>query len=137
MGFIEETVTFFFNIMLHEPTNKWRSKQNLVAKKVSIFFQEYPTHLIALKDETRMAAFLADWEIFDLLYNDDYSSKLLYLWRTVCTESWWNQPQIWLQSVPFFSIKIIHVYDIFEYNMAGTYAWYYIKCVQGTLGSIT
>ena len=61
-------------------TNKIRT--TLVFKfSITLVLQEYPYHLIATKDE-RLIPFLTDWEVFDILYNEVYSTKLLYLWRT-------------------------------------------------------
>ena len=47
------------------------------------WLQEYPIHLIAVKDP-RLVPFLTEWEVFDALYNEVYSSRLVYLWREVC-----------------------------------------------------
>ncbi len=46
--------------------------------------QELPGHLIALKDEKRLAAFLSDWEMFDELYDEEFSTKLIRFWTKVC-----------------------------------------------------
>ena len=54
--------------------------------------QELPIHLIAVKNETDLKTFLTDWDVFDQLYSDDYSAKLLEYWRKVRAQrtwAWW------------------------------------------------
>ncbi|XP_067678320.1 TPR repeat-containing protein DDB_G0287407-like [Haliotis asinina] len=45
--------------------------------------EEYPYHLVCLDDKYRLAQCLCDWDIFDQLYNEEYSSQLLAYWRKV------------------------------------------------------
>lgn len=56
-----------------------------MASKLRIYFfnQELPTHLLAIKDITRLKKFLTSWAVFDILYNEDYSTVLLKHWREV------------------------------------------------------
>lgn len=46
-------------------------------------FQEYPHHLMYLKDLKRLEEFLGDWKVFDLLFFREYSPKLMLYWREV------------------------------------------------------
>ncbi|XP_070563916.1 TPR repeat-containing protein DDB_G0287407-like [Ptychodera flava] len=60
-------------------------------KKLADFFEqmeyldrkleEYPQHLIKINDTKRLKEFLTEWRIFDKLYHEEYSSKLLAFWR--------------------------------------------------------
>ena len=45
------------------------------------YLKELPFHLIAIKDRTRLEKFLTRWDIFDELYDFNYSMKLLAFWR--------------------------------------------------------
>ena len=45
--------------------------------------QEYPYHLLQLKDTTRLEEFLGDFKVFDKLYDRDYSPKLILYWKEV------------------------------------------------------
>ncbi|KAK2172234.1 hypothetical protein NP493_979g00007 [Ridgeia piscesae] len=43
--------------------------------------EEYPVHLIAIHDQERLEKFLVEWEVFEHLFDEEYSYKLLQLWR--------------------------------------------------------
>ncbi|CAH1244024.1 TEP1 [Branchiostoma lanceolatum] len=43
--------------------------------------EEYPYQLTKIGDHSRLAECLLDWDVFDHLYNEDYSSQLLAYWR--------------------------------------------------------
>ncbi|XP_077981357.1 telomerase protein component 1-like [Glandiceps talaboti] len=43
--------------------------------------EEYPVHLVKINDKERLKQFLMQWPVFDNLYDEEYSSKLLYYWR--------------------------------------------------------
>ena len=45
--------------------------------------QELPIHLIAIGAKERLEAVLVDWQMFDMLYDDVFSSKLIGYWRQV------------------------------------------------------
>ncbi|KAH3849179.1 TPR repeat-containing protein DDB_G0287407-like [Dreissena polymorpha] len=51
------------------------------------YVEEYPHQLMCLEDKTRLAAALCDWRVFDVLYNEEYSSYLLIFWRKVGSAS--------------------------------------------------
>ena len=40
-------------------------------------------HLIAIRDQERLEKFLVEWEVFEHLFDEEYSYKLLQLWREV------------------------------------------------------
>lgn len=39
--------------------------------------------MIAIEDRDRLESFLTQWTVFDELFNDEYSYKLLIFWRQV------------------------------------------------------
>ena len=45
--------------------------------------QEYPHHLIMLKDQKRLETFLCDWRAIDRLYEFELSQRLIKLWNKV------------------------------------------------------
>ena len=45
--------------------------------------QEYPYQLVCLDDKYRIGQCLCDWRVFDHLYNEEYSSQMLFYWRMV------------------------------------------------------
>ncbi|KAK3090415.1 hypothetical protein FSP39_011663 [Pinctada imbricata] len=49
------------------------------------YVEEYLFQLVSLEDTYRLAECLCDWRIFDSLYQEEYSSKLLSYWRKVGT----------------------------------------------------
>ena len=51
--------------------------------KLDFVFQEYPYHLIKLKDTKRLQTLLCDFKVIDRLYDVDFSDKLLKYWKTV------------------------------------------------------
>ena len=60
--------------------------QYVLFPNVAILFtilQEYPYHLLQLKDTTRLEEFLGDFKVFDKLYDRDYSPKLILYWKEV------------------------------------------------------
>eukprot|EP00058_Branchiostoma_floridae_P025527 XP_002611017.1 hypothetical protein BRAFLDRAFT_97506 [Branchiostoma floridae] len=68
-----------------------KARYNWWHSKLANFFQhvanidrrveEYPYQLTKIGDHSRLAECLLDWEVFDHLYNEDYSSQLLAYWR--------------------------------------------------------
>ncbi|XP_070562961.1 TPR repeat-containing protein DDB_G0287407-like isoform X2 [Ptychodera flava] len=53
--------------------------------------EEYPVHLVKINDKERLQNFLTQWVVFDNLYDDEYSSKLLYYWRQAGGASVWRK----------------------------------------------
>ncbi|ESO94433.1 hypothetical protein LOTGIDRAFT_232289 [Lottia gigantea] len=53
------------------------------SNKIDRIVEEYPYHLVELKDKYRLAQCLCDWKVFDKLYNEEFSSVLLAHWRAV------------------------------------------------------
>ncbi|KAL4235832.1 hypothetical protein ACF0H5_004222 [Mactra antiquata] len=51
------------------------------------FVEEYPYQLVCLEDTYRLGKCLCDWRVFDVLYNDEFSSDLLAYWRKVGSAS--------------------------------------------------
>lgn len=47
------------------------------------YVEEYLYQLVCLDDKYRLSHCLCDWKVFDVLYNEEYSSKLLGYWRKV------------------------------------------------------
>ncbi|XP_061167339.1 TPR repeat-containing protein DDB_G0287407-like [Saccostrea echinata] len=47
------------------------------------YIEEYLYQLVCLEDRYRLSDCLCDWKVFDALYNEEYSSKLLEYWRRV------------------------------------------------------
>ncbi|XP_048761079.1 uncharacterized protein LOC125670136 [Ostrea edulis] len=47
------------------------------------YVEEYLYQLVCLEDSYRLSFCLCDWKVFDVLYNEEYSSKLLEYWRKV------------------------------------------------------
>ncbi|XP_033637129.1 telomerase protein component 1-like [Asterias rubens] len=50
--------------------------------------EELPIHLLKLEDTVRLTNFLMDWNVFDRLYNEEYSTLLLKYWREGYGEGW-------------------------------------------------
>ncbi|XP_022087926.1 telomerase protein component 1-like [Acanthaster planci] len=50
--------------------------------------EELPIHLLKLGDTQRLTAFLTNWDVFDRLYNEDYSTLLLKYWREGHGQGW-------------------------------------------------
>ncbi|XP_077863332.1 telomerase protein component 1-like, partial [Saccoglossus kowalevskii] len=50
-------------------------------KNIDRKLEEYPHHLIKIKDTERLKVFLTNWKTFDKLYDEEFSSKLLFFWR--------------------------------------------------------
>ncbi len=48
-----------------------------------VLLQEYPHHVVYINDPDRLTTFLCNWEVFDALFDAEYSGKLVKLWRTV------------------------------------------------------
>ena len=42
-----------------------------------------PVHLIAIGARERLQQFLLEWDVFDHLYNEEYSAQLMSFWRKV------------------------------------------------------
>nr|XP_054764277.1 telomerase protein component 1-like isoform X2 [Lytechinus pictus] len=57
-------------------------------KSVERKVEELPIHLLAIQDKNRLQKFLTDWEVFDNLYNEDYSTVLLKYWREGFGAEW-------------------------------------------------
>ena len=57
-----------------------------------IVSQEYPHHLVQLKDVKRMEQFLDNWQTFDRLFEKEHSKRMLKYWQLVSacssTGSW-------------------------------------------------
>ncbi len=45
--------------------------------------QEYPLQLISIRDNDRLEKFLVNWNVFDELFDIEYSGLLINYWRTV------------------------------------------------------
>ena len=45
--------------------------------------QEYPIQLIFISDHSRLEKFLVNWEVFDELFDIEYSGALIKYWRIV------------------------------------------------------
>ncbi|XP_019645560.1 PREDICTED: TPR repeat-containing protein DDB_G0287407-like isoform X1 [Branchiostoma belcheri] len=68
-----------------------QARYNWWHSKLANFFQhvgnidrrveEYPYQLTKIGDHSRLAECLLEWDVFDHLYNEDYSSQLLAYWR--------------------------------------------------------
>ncbi|XP_033737542.1 LOW QUALITY PROTEIN: nephrocystin-3-like [Pecten maximus] len=54
---------------------------------VDRYVEEYPCQLVCLDDSYRLAQCLCDWRIFDQLYHEEFSSRLLAYWRKVGSAS--------------------------------------------------
>ncbi|KAH9495183.1 hypothetical protein Btru_018582, partial [Bulinus truncatus] len=50
---------------------------------VTRMVEEYPYHLACLDDKFHLAQCLCDWQVFDRLYHEEYSSQLMAYWRKV------------------------------------------------------
>ena len=46
--------------------------------------EEYPYHLVKIKDKKRLEAFLCEWSTVDELYDMEFSRMLLHYWPEVC-----------------------------------------------------
>ncbi|PIK46898.1 hypothetical protein BSL78_16245 [Apostichopus japonicus] len=57
---------------------------NVIHRKV----EELPAHLLAINDVERLKVFLTNWAVFDMLYNEDYSTLLLKHWREGLGKDW-------------------------------------------------
>ncbi|XP_072023611.1 telomerase protein component 1-like [Amphiura filiformis] len=53
--------------------------------------EELPTHLLALGSVDKLQVLLTDWEVFDILYNEEYSTLLLKYWRQVLNNDNWQE----------------------------------------------
>ncbi|XP_071945133.1 TPR repeat-containing protein DDB_G0287407-like [Antedon mediterranea] len=69
----KEDVYAFWHLTL---ANFFEHEQNMDRK-----VEEYPYHLVKIKDTVRLAKCLTEWPIFDQLFNNKYSSQLLAYWR--------------------------------------------------------
>ena len=47
-----------------------------------VWFQELPTHLLALGSKEKLQELLTEWEVFDILYNEDYSTLITQVLET-------------------------------------------------------
>ena len=50
---------------------------------IILIIQEYLYQLVCIDDTYRLTECLCDWRVFDKLYHEEYSSKLLEYWRKV------------------------------------------------------
>ncbi|XP_071495043.1 telomerase protein component 1-like [Diadema antillarum] len=57
-------------------------------KSVDRKVEELPIHLLAIGDLDRLQDCLTDWDVFDKLYNEDYSTVLLKYWREGFGQGW-------------------------------------------------
>ena len=62
-------------------------ERTLTCITIDCNFQEYPFHLMAIKDNKRLEAFIAEWPTLDRLYDREFSGKLLKYWREVCHQT--------------------------------------------------
>ncbi|XP_045158536.2 TPR repeat-containing protein DDB_G0287407-like isoform X2 [Mercenaria mercenaria] len=56
-------------------------------ENVDRFVEEYPYQLVCLEDKYGLSKCLCDWRVFDVLYNEEFSSELLAFWRKVGSAS--------------------------------------------------
>ncbi|XP_013381321.1 TPR repeat-containing protein DDB_G0287407 [Lingula anatina] len=61
----------------HEKLELFFTNSDVLDRKV----EELPHHLIFLQKTTKLAEFLTDWQVFDKLYNEEWSSTLLQYWQ--------------------------------------------------------
>lgn len=71
-------------------SNWWHNKladffENV--EDVERYVEEYPYQLVCLDDKYRLGKCLCDWRVFDVLYNEEFSSDLLAYWRKVGSAS--------------------------------------------------
>ncbi len=55
--------------------------QHLITLRRSL--QEYPTQLIQINDHDRLEKFLVEWNVFDELFDIEFSGALIKYWRLV------------------------------------------------------
>ncbi|WAR23724.1 Y7407-like protein [Mya arenaria] len=54
---------------------------------VDRYVEEFPHQLVCLEDSYRLGRALCDWRVFDVLYNEEFSSQILAFWRKVGSAS--------------------------------------------------
>ena len=76
-----------------------------------VIFQELPYQLTQINDPVRLSRCLTDWNVFDSLYNEEYSAKLLLYWRQVSVANWKYKPS---PPLPFPNREEILRYKLFS-----------------------
>ena len=71
-----EGVTYFFHKRLADYFNE---DNNNLDRRI----EEYPTHAYRCKDLEGLKRFLANWEVFNMLFSDSFSRQLIHNWELV------------------------------------------------------